>query len=152
MQKRPSPPSLTSGFSKGSEADGLMADINTTPLVDVMLVLLIIFIVTAPLISQGINLNLPKAEAPVVKPQNEPLVLEINAQGGVFYKTELLSEERLDSLLAELKTSNEEAVIQIRADKQTTYEAIVRVMSKATEKGLTKLALITEPPAPAQRR
>lgn len=152
MQKRPSPPSLTSGFSKGSEADGLMADINTTPLVDVMLVLLIIFIVTAPLISQGINLNLPKAEAPAVKPQNEPLVLEINAEGGVFYKTELLSEEGLDSLLAELKTSNEEAVIQIRADKQTTYEAIVRVMSKATQKGLTKLALITEPPAPAQRR
>lgn len=152
MQKRPSPPSLTSGFSKGSEADGLMADINTTPLVDVMLVLLIIFIVTAPLISQGINLNLPKAEAPVVKPQNEPLVLEINAQGGVFYKTELLSEERLDSLLAELKTRNGEAVIQIRADKQTTYEAIVRVMSKATQNGLTKLALITEPPAPVQRR
>ena len=152
MQKRPSPPSLTSGFSKGSEADGLMADINTTPLVDVMLVLLIIFIVTAPLISQGINLNLPKAEAPAVKPQNEPLVLEINAEGGVFYKTELLSEEGLDSLLAELKTSNEEAVIQIRADKQTTYEAIVRVMSKATQKGLTKLALITEPPSPAQRR
>ena len=129
-----------------------MADINTTPLVDVMLVLLIIFIVTAPLISQGINLNLPKAEAPAVKPQNEPLVLEINAQGGVFYKTELLSEERLDSLLAELKTSNEEAVIQIRADKQTTYEAIVRVMSKATQNGLTNLALITEPPAPVQRR
>ena len=129
-----------------------MADINTTPLVDVMLVLLIIFIVTAPLISQGINLNLPKAEAPAVKPQNEPVVLEINAQGGVFYKTELLSEERLDSLLAGLKTSNEEAVIQIRADKQTTYEAIVRVMSKATQNGLTKLALITEPPAPVQRR
>lgn len=129
-----------------------MADINTTPLVDVMLVLLIIFIVTAPLISQGINLNLPKAEAPAVKPQNEPVVLEINSQGGVFYKTELLSEERLDSLLAGLKTSNEEAVIQIRADKQTTYEAIVRVMSKATQNGLTKLALITEPPAPVQRR
>jgi biopolymer transport protein ExbD len=152
MQNPPSPPRLTSGFSKGSEADGLMADINTTPLVDVMLVLLIIFIVTAPLINQGINLNLPKAEAPAVKPQNEPLVIEINAEGGVFYKTELLSEERLDSLLAELKTSNEEAVIQIRADKQTTYEAIVRVMSKATQKGLTKLTLITEPPAPAQRR
>ncbi len=152
MQTRQSPPRLNSGFSKGTETDGLMADINTTPLVDVMLVLLIIFIVTAPLISQGINLNLPKAEAPAVKPQNEPVVLEINAQGGVFYKTELLSEERLDSLLAGLKTSNEEAVIQIRADKQTTYEAIVRVMSKATQNGLTKLALITEPPVPVQRR
>ncbi len=129
-----------------------MADINTTPLVDVMLVLLIIFIVTAPLISQGINLNLPKAEAPAVKPQNEPVVLEINAQGGVFYETELLSEERLDSLLARLKMSNEEAVIQIRADKQTTYEAIVRVMSKATQNGLTRLALITEPPVPVRKR
>jgi biopolymer transport protein ExbD len=142
---------LSSGFLKGIENDGLMADINTTPLVDVMLVLLIIFIVTAPLISQGLNLNLPKAEAPAVKPESDPVVLEINAQGEVFFKAKLMSDEALTTLLGELKASNEDTVIQIRADKQTTYEAIVRVMSEATKNGLTKLALITDPPAPAQR-
>lgn len=142
---------LSSGFSKGVENDGLMADINTTPLVDVMLVLLIIFIVTAPLISQGLNLNLPKAEAPAVKPEVDPVVLEIDAQGDVFFKAKPVSEQELDQLLAGLKEADDQTVIQIRADKQTTYEAIVRVMSKATKNGLTKLALITDPPAPAGR-
>ena len=149
MQTRSSSSRLSSGFSKATENDGLMADINTTPLVDVMLVLLIIFIVTAPLISQGLNLNLPNAEAPAVKPQTDPVVLEINAQGEVFFKTKPVSDEELDQLLAELKSANDETVIQIRADKQTTYVAIVRVMAKATKNGLTKLALITDPPAPA---
>jgi biopolymer transport protein ExbD len=142
---------LSSGFSKGVENDGLMADINTTPLVDVMLVLLIIFIVTAPLISQGLNLNLPKAEAPVVKPAVDPVVLEIDAQGDVFFKAKPVSEQELDQLLAGFKEADDQTVIQIRADKKTTYEAIVRVMSKATKNGLTKLALITDPPAPAGR-
>ena len=151
MQRHGSSSRLSSGFSKGTENDGLMADINTTTLVDVMLVLLIIFIVTAPLMSQGLNLNLPKEEAPAVKPENDPVVLEINAQGEVFFKTKPVSEEELDQLLAELKNRNDETVVQIRADKQTTYEAIVRVMAKATKNGLTKLALITDPPAPAGR-
>ena len=142
---------LSSGFSKGVENDSLMADINTTPLVDVMLVLLIIFIVTAPLISQGLNLNLPKAEAPAVKPEVDPVVLEIDAQGDVFFKAKPVSERELDQLLAGFKEADDQTVIQIRADKKTTYEAIVRVMSKATKNGLTKLALITDPPAPAGR-
>ena len=123
-----------------------MAEINVTPMVDVMLVLLIIFMVAAPLLTVGVPVDLPKTQAATMNDQEEPLVVSINAEGKVFLQD---TEIDLDSLVPKLQaiTSNKpDTRIFVRGDKALAYGRIMEVMGTVSAAGFTKVALIAELP------
>ena len=125
-----------------------VADINVTPLVDVMLVLLIVFMVTAPLLTVAVPVDLPKATAQSVKQDKEPLVISIDASGGVYLQE---SRSELDVLVAKLKAvtgANPDARIFVRGDKGVPYGRIMEVMGTINAAGYNKVALVAELPTP----
>lgn len=129
-----------------------MANINVTPLVDVMLVLLIVFMVTAPLLTVAVPVDLPKAQAQSVKQDKEPLVISVDVKGGVYLQEARLE---LDSLVAKLKAvtgANAEARIFVRGDKGVPYGRIMEVMGTINAAGYTKVALVAELPQPEKKR
>lgn len=124
----------------------LVSDINVTPLVDVILVLLIIFMVTAPMLQMGIDINLPKAKAKSIDVAEEKLILTINKQGIIYinnYKTTL---PELGIKLENIFKNRIEREIFMRADKDVPYGIVVQVMSEVKKAGVDKLGMITEPP------
>ena len=123
-----------------------MSEINTTPLVDVMLVLLVIFIITAPLMTRGVSLDLPKADNPVVAATQQTLTISLNAQGQLFLDKKPVTIEVLKTALETASKSPTPPSIQIRAERDTRYEDVVRVMTLASQLGLTQLAFVTESP------
>lgn len=125
-----------------------VADINVTPLVDVMLVLLIVFMVTAPLLTVSVPVDLPKANAQTVKQDKEPLVISIDARSNVYLQE---SRTELDVLVAKLKAitgSNPDARIFVRGDKGVPYGRIMEVMGTINAAGFSKVALVAELPQP----
>ena len=129
-----------------------MSEINTTPLVDVMLVLLVIFIITAPLMTRGVSLDLPKADNPVVAPTQQTLTISLNAQGQLFLDKKPVTIEALKTALETASKTPTPPSIQIRAARDTRYEDVVRVMTLASQVGLTQLAFVTESPTTPQTR
>ena len=126
-----------------------MSEINVTPLVDVMLVLLVIFIITAPLLSYAIKLDLPNDPAPAAEAAPSTLKLSIDADGKVFVDTEAISDDQLRARFAAAATTSPVPEVHLRADKATRYERIAFVMSSAQQAGLTKIGFVTEPAAGA---
>ena len=126
--------------------DGPISDINVTPLVDVVLVLLIIFMVTAPMLQMGIDVNLPRVKARTVDVSEEKLILTINNKREIFinrYKTPM---SNLKSKLESIFESRIDRVIFMRADKDVPYGFVIQVMSEVRKAGIDKLGMITEPP------
>ena len=121
-----------------------MSDINVTPMVDVMLVLLVIFIITAPLFTHSIKLDLPNAPAAASPQKPETITLSINGEGGIFWNNDPVAEKDLGSRLAQEAQKNPQPELQLRADKSTRYEVIARVMSAAQTNGMNKLGFITD--------
>ena len=123
---------------------GPMAEINVTPLVDVMLVLLIIFMITAPLMSHKIRIDLPQAN-PNVQEQNppEPIDLAVKESGEIFWNDELVTEAMLQAQLRVAAQKNPQPELQIRADKDTRYQLIATVMANAKSAGMVKIGFIT---------
>ena len=121
-----------------------MADINVTPMVDVMLVLLVIFIITAPLFTHAIKLDLPNAQSATAPEKPETISLSINTEGMIFWNSEPVKQEELGTKLAEAAQKHTQPELQLRADKNTRYEIIAQVMSAAQNAGLTKLGFVTE--------
>jgi biopolymer transport protein ExbD len=123
---------------------GPMAEINVTPLVDVMLVLLIIFMITAPLMSHKIRIDLPQAN-PNVQEQNppEPIDLAVKESGEIFWNDELVTEAMLQAQLRVSAQKNPQPELQIRADKDTKYQLIATVMANAKAAGMVKIGFIT---------
>jgi biopolymer transport protein TolR len=130
-----------------------LAEINVTPLVDVMLVLLIIFMVTAPLMTSGVPVDLPKANAQPINNDSEPLTVSMNAEGKVFLQDQEVTLEGLVPKLQEIAKNNPERRIFVRGDKDIAYGKIMQVMGTITQGGFTKVALLAEQtggaPAPA---
>jgi biopolymer transport protein ExbD len=123
---------------------GPMAEINVTPLVDVMLVLLIIFMITAPLMSHKIRIDLPQANPNVVdQPQPEPLDLAIKENGDLFLNDEPVTDAILQSQLRVAAQKNPQPELQIRADKPTQWQKIATVMAEAKSVGMVKLGFMT---------
>jgi len=123
-----------------------MSEINVTPFVDVMLVLLIIFMVTAPLLTVGVPLELPKTQANALgnAPQKEPLTLSVNPEGRIFLQeTEIRIEEIVPKLTAIAKSGFDET-IYIRGDKNANYGALMRVMGKISAAGFRRISLVTD--------
>ncbi|MFO1060474.1 MAG: protein TolR [Dongiaceae bacterium] len=125
-----------------------MSDINVTPLVDVMLVLLIIFMVTAPLLTVGIPVNLPQTKADAISDPQEPLVITIDTAGKIFLQE---TEIELDALVPKLQaiTQNKtDTRIFVRADKDLAYGRVMQVMGDVTTAGFTQVALIADSSVP----
>nr|WP_315220152.1 biopolymer transporter ExbD [uncultured Duganella sp.] len=126
---------------------GPMADINVTPMVDVMLVLLVIFILGAPMFTSAVKLDLPKAQAPTSQQQAEAatVTLAIDGKGKIFWNNEPLEREALEARLVEAARQDPQPELQLRADKDTRYEVVAQVMAAAQTNGLTKLGFVTDP-------
>jgi biopolymer transport protein ExbD len=138
------------GFERGFGPSQPMAEINVTPLVDVMLVLLVIFIITAPLLSYAIRLDLPNEPAAAVEAMPATIKLSIDPAGAIYWEAEAVSDAALTARLREAGRSTTPPEVHIRADKATRFERVAFVMSAAQTAGLIKIGFVTEPlPAPA---
>lgn len=132
--------SMDVGGAKG----GVKSEINVTPLVDVMLVLLIIFMVTAPLMTSGVPVDLPKANAQPINNDSEPLTVSMNAEGKVFLQDQEVGIDDLVPKLQAIAKNNPERRIFVRGDKDIAYGKIMQVMGTITQGGFTKVALLAE--------
>jgi len=131
---------------RNNSDDRPMAEINVTPLVDVMLVLLIIFMVTAPMMQTGIDVNLPRVKAKSVDVTEEKLVLTINESKEIFLNKTKLPLGEINSKLEAIFANRIDREIFLRADKNVPYGFVVEVMSEVRKAGVDKLGMITEPP------
>jgi biopolymer transport protein ExbD len=122
-----------------------MAEINVTPMVDVMLVLLVIFIITAPLFTHAVKLELPTASSAPAPEKPESITLSINAEGKLFWNNAAVSLDELSTRFATAAQKNPQPELQLRADKSTRYEVIAQVMSAAQTNGMTKIGFVTNP-------
>ena len=124
-----------------------MSEINVTPLVDVMLVLLIVFMVAAPLLTVGVPVDLPKAQAPAINENKEPLVVTVNAEGKIFLQeTVLETDDTLVPRLQAITHNNPEASIYVRGDRAINYGRVLEVMSMISAAGFSKVSLVAESP------
>ena len=124
-----------------------MSDINVTPFVDVMLVLLIVFMVSAPLLTVGVPIDLPQSQAKALEQNNQPLTISVNVDGQVFLQDE---EIKLDDLVPKLKAiiqargGKPDDLIYVRGDKKADYGTMMRVMGRISAAGFQRIALVTE--------
>lgn len=125
----------------------IVAEINVTPMVDVMLVLLVIFMITAPLLTVGVPVDLPKTEASVMQEKDDPLTVTVNAKGEVFLQESAIELPVLVPRLIAITGSNPEARIYVRGDKEIAYGRVMEVMGAINSAGFKKVALISELPA-----
>lgn len=137
------------GGGGGFEADDFgsykpLADINVTPFVDVMLVLLIIFMVAAPLMMVGVPLQLPKTTATKVTPPKEPLVISMDKDGRLFIRKEPVEEGDLVRVLSEMRNTEADTVVYVRGDKALEYGRIMDLMSLVGQAGYGKISLVAE--------
>jgi biopolymer transport protein ExbD len=123
-----------------------MAEINVTPMVDVMLVLLVIFILAAPLFTQAIKLDLPAASASAVQPDPSTINIAVDADGKIFWNQDVVTKAELDARLTQAVAETTQPQLQLRADKNTRYEVIAQIMSAAQSRGLSKLGFVTQAP------
>ena len=123
----------------------MMSDINVTPMVDVMLVLLVIFIITAPAFTHAVKLDLPRAQSSVAPRQADTVDIAIDAAGAVFWNGAAIDAAALDARLAQAAVRNPQPELQLRADRNTRYEAVAGLMAAAQARGLLKLGFVTDP-------
>ncbi|MCK6516388.1 MAG: hypothetical protein RIT28_3561 [Pseudomonadota bacterium] len=138
------------GMSSGGDRGGMMAEINVTPFVDVMLVLLIIFMVTAPMMVQGVDIELPKSESPPLVSEEEQLVLSLTADGKYFINESEFTFEELQVKLRAIREANPDQAIFVKADGALPYEKVIRMMSVAQAAGIGKVGLVTQPGAASE--
>ncbi len=142
----------TLNFDGGQlQADGRqryyrMSQINVTPFVDVMLVLLVIFMITAPLLTVGVPVDLPQTKAPPLVQPDEPLEVTVNAKGEVFLQETAVELDALVPRLVAITRNNPEARIYVRGDRAVNYGRVLEVMGLITGAGFTRLALVSAPP------
>ena len=134
-----------SGGRCGGNGRTTMSEINVTPLVDVMLVLLIIFMITAPLIQQGVKVNLPEAKAAPVEATEKKIVLSVDAQRHVYVGDALVSLDDLESKLKANAKAQADKEVYLHADRAIPYGIVVEVMAAAQRAGITNVGMITDP-------
>jgi biopolymer transport protein TolR len=134
------------GYRDGNNR-GTMSQINVTPLVDVMLVLLIIFMVTAPMMQQGMQVNLPKAQAKALPAPEESVTVSIERTGRVFINSEEIPVDDLRSRLDGIFTGKSRKEIFLKADREVPYGEVVKTMAVIKRAGIERLGMVTEPSA-----
>ncbi len=123
-----------------------MSEINVTPFVDVMLVLLVVFMITAPLLTVGVPIDLPKASASNLQGNEEPLTISINGEGKIYLQETLVGDEELVARLLAIAENTTTKRIFVRGDKLVDYGAVMAVMGRLNAAGFNKVALVTEAP------
>ena len=134
---------------RGRGRRGALSEINVTPLVDVMLVLLIIFMISAPLLTSGVPIDLPKTEAGAMQDQSEPITLTIKADGGLFVGETQIPFAALKPRLSAMASAGYDKPIYVRADGKASYEVVARVMAALSTGGFSKINLITDTGGPS---
>lgn len=131
--------------ARSSDEDVVISEINTTPLVDVMLVLLIIFLITIPVVTTSIKVDLPKESNAIRETKPDNIVISVNAAGGIFWFDTPVSTTELSKRLVQLAAKNPQPEVQIRGDLTTDYRGVGTVVSAVQAAGVTHIAFVTEP-------
>ena len=133
------------GFHLGDDEQEGMSEINLIPLIDIMLVLMIIFLVTATIVNPAVKLNLPKADAQVIQDPPEVVTLSIDAQGVIHWNQDVVN---LNELTQRMNSAAHEATkpsLHIRTDREAKYDTLAQVLARASQAGLTDLAFVSDP-------
>jgi len=130
---------------RSRRGSSMLGEINVTPLVDVMLVLLIIFMVTAPLLTQGVDVNLPQASAKALRSDEERLIITVDANSRVFVGKQPVEFNRLGGALREIIARRTDRQVYFRADRSVPYGFVVKVIAEVRNSGIEKLGMVTEP-------
>ncbi|WP_298214632.1 protein TolR [Acidocella sp.] len=137
---------LIGGNGNGRRRYRPMAEINVTPLVDVMLVLLIIFMITAPMITSSVQVNLPQANAKPTNADSKPITITVDSKGNVYLNNSQIQLSNLVSTLQQASQNNPEQRIFIRGDKDVDYGTMLQVMADVVQGGFTKVSLLAQQP------
>ena len=129
----------------GSDSDRLISDINVTPFVDVMLVLLVIFMVTAPMMMQGVDVALPETTSQPLAAKKENLIITVNNQNQIFINNYQVEIDFLQDKLNKILEGRDNREVYLRADREISYGFVVRVMAEIKAAGVDKLGMVTEP-------
>ena len=132
------------GFQLGEDNDSGMNEMNLIPLIDIMLVLMIIFLVTATVANPSIPLTLPKTTADIIDPPPKAITVSINAKGEVAWDNQVISLEELQTRFNEAGALETKPTVQLRADKESRYDMVAQVMSRASEAGLADIAFVSD--------
>lgn len=132
-------------MNNGKSDKRYMSDINVTPFVDVMLVLLIIFMVTAPMMMQGVEVNLPQTTTKNIKTREDPLILTVNKKREIYLEDHRMGLEDLETKLKLIFKYRREKEVLLRADKEIPYGFVIKVIAGIKRAGIDKLGMITEP-------
>jgi biopolymer transport protein ExbD len=132
----------------GEDRYAPLAEINVTPMVDVMLVLLVIFMITAPLLSVGVPLDLPKSRAAQLSEPKKPVIVSINREGEVFIGDERIGTEEIEGRLATLAAEDPNRIVYVRSDRTNTYERLMDMLGLVNHAGFSKVSLIAEAARP----
>ena len=124
-----------------------IAQINVTPLVDVMLVLLVIFMVTAPIIQQGVQVNLPQVRTNAIPGSEEPLVVTVAKNGKIYLNDNAVSLTELGQKLRAIKKLKADKQVNLRADQEVRYGTVMKTIAEIKQAGIEKLGMVTRPPA-----
>ncbi|AOA57876.1 ExbD/TolR family protein [Acinetobacter larvae] len=128
-----------------SQDDDVVSEINITPLVDVMLVLLIVFIVTAPLLTNSVKVNLPKAAPTQTTPQNKALVISVNPQGEIFLDQQKVALNDFENEIQARKRADHTLALNLNADETVPYGTVAKLLASIERVGVEKLSVITTP-------
>lgn len=131
-------------FDEGDN-DDVVSEINMTPLVDVMLVLLIIFIITVPVLTHSVKIDLPRANNQVNQIKPQTVTISVTQEGQFYWNKELLNKEQLVARLQQVAAQKPQPEVHIRGDKKVNYEYVMTVMAEAQRSGVHQLGFITEP-------
>ncbi|MCW5892695.1 MAG: protein TolR [bacterium] len=137
-------------FGSQGESGGAISDINVTPLVDVMLVLLVIFMVTAPILQQGVPIDLPKVAAAPLAGEEEQLVVNVARTGEVYLNDTPYALPQLTEKLQAIAAARPDRTIYVRADQAVPYGDVMRAMAAVRDAGMQRVGLVTEPPPDAR--
>lgn len=129
---------------RGSDRQ-VMSQINVTPFVDVMLVLLVIFMITAPMMQQGMQVNLPKSEAKAMEIKDEPVIVTVDRSGKIFIEKAEVPQGQLKPKLASLFASRSKKEVFLKADRDVPYGEVIRTMAEIKGAGVERLGMLTEP-------
>ena len=131
------------GHRRRGRHHGLISEINVTPFVDVMLVLLIIFMVAAPLLTVGVPIDLPKTRANAMNPETQPITISVNENGQIFLQETEIPLDEVVAKLSAIATTGYEERIYVRGDKTTNYGTVMQVMARIQAAGYTRIGLVT---------
>jgi biopolymer transport protein TolR len=140
--------SLPPSGEAGEDRYAPLAEINVTPMVDVMLVLLVIFMVTAPLLTVGVPLDLPKSRASQLTELKKPVIISLNRDGGEFIGDEPINADELEPRLAALAAEDPNRIVYVRSDKTNTYAQLMDALGLVNQAGFSKVSLIAEAAGP----